>query len=449
MSRRFRTSRTRRFDGAPPVRALGRGLVVAVLIAGLAWLAATFYNGVPGRNYEFVDAKVPRVGSLLRHDPVRLGGVRVGQVRSIDLASDGQTQLRLQFEPNTRVPRDSKILIRANGLLGARFVEIVPGASARQIRPGEVIQGDDSALTAGATDALDTFDRETRGALRPLLGELGTGFAGQGRNVNDLVRVGAREIGPTTKLFTTLNAHGDALRALFPSLNAGLAPLNDSRDALTGLIAAGDRALRPFLTEREAFDDTLGVAPSTLAAADAGLSAGRPLLQAARALSAQARRTLPAAPAGLRAAAALLREARSPLVRSDALLRRVPDTVPAALKALRAGRPIADPLAKMLDDLVTVADRLAPYGCDLENFGAVFRSMTGLGTQAGGEQGGGPNGPAMQFRLQAAATPTTEALSLVDTTGMVRREGYSKPCKYPAKPYPIIQRPVALSGGGR
>ncbi len=445
---RSRSSR-RRFDGAPPVRALARGLVVAVMIGGFAWLAATFYNGVPGRDYDFVDAKVPRIGSLLRHDPVRLGGVRVGQVRSIDLTGDGQTMLRLQFEPDTRVPADSRILIRANGLLGARFVEIVPGKSPAQIRPGQVITGDDASLTAGATDALDTFDRETRGALRPLLGELGTGLAGQGRNVNDLVRVGAREIGPTTQLFGTLNTRGDALRALFPSLDAGLRPLDDNRDALTGVIAAGDRALRPFVTEREAVRDTLTVAPTALTAADAGLSAARPLLRAATELSTQARRTLPAAPSGLRAAAALLREARTPLVRTDALLRRVPGTVPAALNALGAARPIAQPLAKMLDDLVTVANKLAPYGCDLENFGAVFRSMTGLGTQAGGDSGGGPNGPAMQFRLQAVAPIPTEALSLVDTTGLVKREGYPTPCKYMSEPYPIIQRPVALSGGGR
>lgn len=439
--------RGRRYDGDPPVRALGRGLLVAAFIALFGYLAVAFYNGVPGRDYRFVDAKLPRIGSLLRHDPVRLGGVRVGQVRSIDLAPDGQTLLRLQLEPDAHVPSDSHIRIRANGLLGARFVELVPGRSPREIGPHQVIVGSDTSLTAGATDALDTFDRQTRGALRPLLGELGTGLAGQGGHVNDLLRVGSREIVPAKDFFATLNAHGDALQRLLPALDAGVTPLDDNRQALTGLIAAGSGALNPFVAERPAVRDTLDLAPSALGAANAGLAAGTPLLQATRRLAAQARRTLPAAPGSLRAASALLRESHVPLVRADALLRRVPAAVPAVLRLARAASPLAKPLAGLLDDLVVVVRKVAPYGCDITNFGAVFRSMTGLGTQAGGEQGGGPNGPAMQFRLQATAPVTTEALGLKDTSGLVVREGYPRPCKYLAKPYTIIEQPVTLGGG--
>lgn len=435
--------RTRRYDGEPPARALTRGLLVAALIAAFGWLAVTFYNGVPGRDYTMVQAKLPRVGSLLAHDPIRLGGVRVGQVKSIDLAGDGETLLNLQLEPDAHVPADSQIRIRANGLLGARYVELVPGRSTAALRAGTVIQGGDSALTAGATDALDTFDRQTRGALRPLLGELGTGLEGQGRNTNDLIRAGAREIGPTTQLFTTLNADGAALRALLPGLRAGVQPLDDNRKDIAALIVAGDTALRPLVTERAAVRTTLSAAPSTLRAADAGLRAGRPLLQATHALAAQARRTLPEAPGGLRATAALLREAPAPVRRATKLLEQVRPAVPVALKLTRALDPIATPLARTLGDLVTIVGKVAPYGCDITNFGAVFRSMTGLGTSAGG----GPNGPAMQFRLQAAATPVAETLSMVDTSGMVHREGYPKPCEYLAKPYPIVNRPVNLREG--
>jgi virulence factor Mce-like protein len=434
---------TRRYDGEPPRRVIARGLVVVGMLAGLTYLAAAFYNGVPGRDYRMVDASVPRIGSLLDHDPVRLGGVRVGQVREIALGPDGSNRLKLQLEPGTRLPEDSSIRIRANGLLGARFVELVPGKSAAELPDGQPIVGDDRALTFGATDALDTFDRETRGALRPLLGELGTGLGGQGRNVNDLLRAGAQEIVPTKELFRTLNEADGALDRLLPSLRAGMVPLDDARVPLTQLFTSGDRALRPFVEERDATRASVSAAPGALDAARAGLSAGRPLLAAARSLSRQTNATLPRLPGGLRATSALLREAPGPLDRATDLLDEVPDVVPSVLRVTRATSPLLKPAGALLGDLVPVVRTLAPYGCDLENFGAVFRSMTGLGTR----NTSGPNGPAMQFRLQAAAPLPTEALSLQDSTGLLVREGYPAPCKYLSKPYPIIERPAILGGG--
>ncbi|PTL58168.1 MlaD family protein [Paraconexibacter algicola] len=438
-ARTSRTRRTRRYDGEPPRRVIVRGLVVVGLLAGLAYLAAAFYNGVPGRDYRFVNAEVPRIGSLLDHDPVRLGGVRVGQVRSIELAPDGGNRLRLQLEPGTKLAADTGIRIRANGLLGARFVELVPGRSDVALADGAPIKGDDRALTFGATDALDTFDRETRGALRPLLGELGTGLAGQGANVNDLLRVGGREIVPTKKLFTTLRTAD--LDGLLPSLRSGMVPLDDERVAITDLFGAGDRALAPFVVERDATRDALGAAPTALDAGDAGLRAGRPLLAAARSLSRQANLTLPRLPAGLRATSALLKEAPGPLDRATDLLDEVKPVVPSVLRVTGAASPLLKPATDLLADIVPVVRKLGPYGCDLENFGAVFRSMTGLGTR----NTSGPNGPAMQFRLQIAAPVPTEALSLPDSTGLITREGYPAPCTYLAKPYPIIERP---GGGG-
>ena len=440
----LRSSRgRRRYDGEPPARVLGRGLLVAALIGGLAWLATAFYDGVPGRDYRLVEARVPRIGSLLAHDPVRIGGVRVGQVTGIGLAPDGWSALELQIEPGTHIPAGTGIRVRANGLLGARFVELVPGRSRDELPAGQVLRGDDTSLTSGDTDALDTFDRETRGALRAVLGELGAGLAGRGRDVNDLLRAGAREIVPTKELFGELRGAGGALDRLLPALGRAVTPLDAEREALGRLPDAAVRALRPLTSERDATRETLAELPPALAAGGSGLSTARPLLQAARELSGAVRRTLPPAPGGLRAASALLEEARGPLAQTDDLLRDARPAVPAALALTRAADPLLRPAGDLLDDLAPVLRKLGPYGCDLENFGAVFRSMTGLGTT----NGEGPNGPLMQFRLQAASPLPTEAFSTRDVTGMLRREGYPEPCRYLAKPYPIIERPVALGKG--
>ncbi|WP_205698855.1 MlaD family protein [Conexibacter sp. SYSU D00693] len=444
MSRlRATTRRVRRYDDEPPVRVLGRGVAVLVLLAAFGWLSVKLYDGVPGRDYRFVDAQVPQVGNLISHDPVRLGGVRVGQVKAVDSGPGGTGRLELQIEPGTDLRADTGIRIRANGLLGSRYVELLPGRSREPLADGRAIVGGHDTLTYGATDALDVLDRETRGALRPLVGELGTGLAGQGRNVNDLLRAGAREIGPTSELFAALRT--DATARLLPSLHAALVPLDDRRVALSALPAAASDALTPFVTERDATRATLDAAPGALAAAQAGLGAGRPLLVAAQGLSRAARRVLPDAPGALRATRALLAEAQDPLRKARPLLAEVEPTVPAALRVTSAADPLLKPVVGLADDLRRMADQLAPYGCDIKNFGAVFRSMTGLGARAPG----GPNGAPMQFRLQIAAPVPTEALSMQDTTGLVVRDGYPDPCEYLAKPYPIIDKPQALARRGR
>jgi phospholipid/cholesterol/gamma-HCH transport system substrate-binding protein len=435
--------RTRRYDQESPRRVIVRGALVLAIVGVLLYLAAASYNGVPGRSYRYVDAVVPELGSLIRHDPVRIGGVRVGQVASIDAAPRGEARIHMQIEPGTKIPADTKILIRANGLLGARIIELHPGR-APDIRDGQVLRGDDNSLTYGVVDALDVLDRETRGGLKSTLGELGRGLEGRGQDVNDTLRYGGQNIAAVSELFGYLdrNARGP-LERLLPAIQRGNLPFDATRTQLAQLFGVSDRALQPFVREGDALQATLREAPSTLGTAEPALRTARPLLRSARVLSHEVRVTLPPAPAALRATRALLIEARTPLQRATKLLAAVPPTVPQVLKLTRSLRPLLAPASKLLDDSGHVLHVIAPYGCDVTNFGAVFRSMTGLGKRGPG----GPAGPAMEFRLQAVSPLPAELLSQPDTSGLLRREGVGTPCQYPSTPYPIVDKPQALLGG--
>src|SRR5207253_997437 len=143
------------------------------------------YNGVPGRSYSTVYVEVPQIGNLLQHDQVRIAGVRVGQVERRSITPDGHTRLALQLEPGVSLPADTTVAIRASGLLGARYVQLVPGRSTRVLASGSTIRAPGSSITIGLPEALDTFDAQTRGALGSTLGELGTGLLGHGTQLND------------------------------------------------------------------------------------------------------------------------------------------------------------------------------------------------------------------------------------------------------------------------
>jgi hypothetical protein len=233
------------------------------------------------------------------------------------------------------------------------------------------------------------------------------------------------------RLIADVLARQGAAARLLPSLDSALTPLNASRREIADGIVPLDVALAPFVDRRDAVQTALGEAPSTLAAADSGLTRGRTLLAAARSLANEASVTLPTAPAGLRTTAALLREARTPLVKTNTLLKAAQPAVPGALRLTKALRPVLDPTRAALQNLTPMVTEIGRYGCDIKNLGATFRSMTGFGGV-----GEGPGGPAMQFRLQSISPFPTEALGVTDNTGLLIRDGYPEPCKYLGGEYP-------------
>jgi virulence factor Mce-like protein len=424
-------------------RVVIRGLVFLMIFGAFAYVAMSSYNGVPGRSYDHVEASVPRTGNLIAHDPVRIAGRRVGQVEKVSAAPDGNAHVRIQLEKGNDLPADSKILLRSDGLLGARYVELVPGTSHTRLAPGAVIRGGTNSLTYGVTEALDTFDRETRGGLGSTLGELGKGTLGRGHVLNDAFRRGGHALGPFDQMLRRLLRQPQANEALLPSLNGAVAPLDANRRDLGRLLGTAATALTPFVDERTAVRDALAAAPSSLASADAGLGRSRTLLRAARSLAREANLTLPTAPGGLRAAATLLRESPTPLKRTTALLKTADPAIPALLKITAGAAPLLTPLHELFSDATAIVNGIAPYGCDIENFGAVFRSMTGMGGY-----GDGPNGPAMGFRLQAVSPLPGEVLSAKDGTGLMHRDGYSQPCKFLSGPYNTVNR-AGLLGSKR
>ena len=85
---------------------------------------------------------------LLEGAYVRLSGVGVGSVSSIRFSDDlslGKVQVVMEINKRalTRVSKDSHATIKTEGLLGAKFVEIVPGQgeSIGRARDGIVIKG--------------------------------------------------------------------------------------------------------------------------------------------------------------------------------------------------------------------------------------------------------------------------------------------------------------------
>ena len=88
----------------------------------------------------FVD--LDSAAGLEKSSPVRVAGVEIGRVESIELKGN-KARLQLFLPSSVELSTDSKVFIKSEGLLGEKYIEIVSGDLKNSpIRPqGEIEQG--------------------------------------------------------------------------------------------------------------------------------------------------------------------------------------------------------------------------------------------------------------------------------------------------------------------
>ena len=120
--------------------AIGTGLFIVLGFAALAYLATqttSIANVHQGSTYS-LDAKFANIGQLKERAPVKIAGVRVGQVESISLVpgtdvADVKLSIDQKYE---KIPSDSVAAIFTSGLLGDQYVGIEYGAAKKALAPG-------------------------------------------------------------------------------------------------------------------------------------------------------------------------------------------------------------------------------------------------------------------------------------------------------------------------
>ena len=128
-------------------------LFIAALFAcvGIAWFLGAFEIFAPTDTlklgYNFA-------GGIEVGSPVRVMGVKVGSVRSIDFtpeakAADGEeVKLTITISVHRRawdtMRKDSQFFINLAGVIGEKFLEVTPGSMAAEpLQPGDYVRGED------------------------------------------------------------------------------------------------------------------------------------------------------------------------------------------------------------------------------------------------------------------------------------------------------------------
>lgn len=118
-------------------------LIVAVIFVLFVYDKRTIATG---DGYDVV-ASFDNITGISAGSDVRLGGIKVGTVTALTLNTETyRPKVVLRLKPDVKLPDDSSASISSEGLLGGKFLQVVPGADEKMLAPGDEIRFTQSSV---------------------------------------------------------------------------------------------------------------------------------------------------------------------------------------------------------------------------------------------------------------------------------------------------------------
>jgi phospholipid/cholesterol/gamma-HCH transport system substrate-binding protein len=119
-----------------------------VLIVAIAFLVFAYSTSQVERDggYELI-ARFDKVDGLEPGSDVRISGIKVGAV--IDQTLDPETyraEVRFSLRDDVQLPADTSAAVVSNGLLGGKYLALVPGGDIEMLQPGGEVTLTQSAV---------------------------------------------------------------------------------------------------------------------------------------------------------------------------------------------------------------------------------------------------------------------------------------------------------------
>jgi virulence factor Mce-like protein len=244
-------------------------VLAAIVGVAVGLFRGSFTESVP------VTVLSPRAGLVMNVDAkVKMRGVQVGKVDSIEPRANGQAVLHLAMYPSDMhlIPANVLVDITAPTVFGAKFVELVPPAqpSARSLHAGQVLDSQHVTVEVNTvfkhlTEVLGTLDPAK---LNETLGAIGQSLSGRGQKIG--------------QAFSDLDSFLVKFQPTLPALSHDIAvsaevfnAYADAAPDLVKTVANSARISQTFVDEQHNLDELL---ISAIGLADVGndvLSANR------------------------------------------------------------------------------------------------------------------------------------------------------------------------------
>lgn len=345
---------------------LGAALVLAVGVY-LSWQAT---NGLPGQPTYVVNVEVPSANRVIDNNEVRIAGVRVGRVAGVravpapaGAGSSPYARITLKLEPRLRpLTAKTRVKIRPASVLGATYVDLVPGRDGPPVPEGGTIPQSQASETVELTDLLDVFDRSTSRNLQRAVTTMAGGVAGRGDDLGETVSSLSRLMGPLSDVTENLAAPRTRLGPFIRGYANTMAAVGPVADQLGELTGSGAQTFGAIGRARKALGETLDGFPASAEAAIGALTRLRPALEGLSVLAADLEPAAARLPGTLGTLNSTLDSGVGPFERTPAFAARLTSTLD-DLRALTRLPQTTGTIHK-LDELFTATgtllERLTP-----------------------------------------------------------------------------------------
>lgn len=249
--------------------AVGLTTLLGLVIAGGATVDA-MSEEEPQLYVYFEDAS-----PLIEGNDVKVGGVKVGQVGSIEV-EDGLAKVGLVLDEEVLpVHEDATARVRPVGLLGERFVEIDRGSTdAPVLDEGASLSVEHTSRATDLDEVLNMVDGPTGKSLSFLVTTLGQGVLGRGEKADEAIQALAPALEDTERLAQILDDQNAVLTDLLTSVEpvAQQLAVDDGRQ-LDALLAAADDTLAATARNDAELAAALDQLPAALSETRATLAA--------------------------------------------------------------------------------------------------------------------------------------------------------------------------------
>ena len=252
-------------------------VALAVLLGILANQKAALPAWVPGLGQEFysINAEFPTAQAITpgQGQATTIAGINVGKVGAASL-DDGTAKIRLDIEPEyvDLLHQDAEFLLRPKTGLNDMVVEIDPGTEGPPPDEGETLP-----LAQGLSNVqLDQFwaslDVDTQDYLVLLLDGAGEGLNKKGPELSQTFR----RFGPfakyTAKLNGELQKRRENIKQSIHAFSQIATELGNNDQVVADFVTQSNQSIGNFAAEEASLREALREFPSTLSAAQSGLS---------------------------------------------------------------------------------------------------------------------------------------------------------------------------------
>lgn len=249
---------------------------LATVLATLA-LAGTIRNSSEGARDEYV-AYFSDATSLNKGDDVRMAGVKVGTVSSIEVSRKRLAKVTFTVSENAPLGEGARAELFFRNLVGQRYIALEPGdVTGDRLKPGYVFDLDHTQAALDLTVLFNGFQPLFR-LLDPkdvneLSAQIVAVFQGEGPTVEGLLK-------STASLTSTLADRDQVIGDLITNLSSVLGVVNERSDQLDTTLVTLQELVSGLAQDRTTIGNTLK-GMGDLSESVAGLlQEGRPALKA-------------------------------------------------------------------------------------------------------------------------------------------------------------------------